>query len=160
MLFLQGAPPTNPVSAVLNSAEWIFPTCEIFHIVGFGIAIGTIAVVDLSLLGLGFKQKAATRLRKDTALWTLTALVVVLTAGFVLFLTSPLHYLYNSAFQLKMTTLFLAIIFNYTVHRKVASSEIVSPGAGILVGAASLALWLTVVASGLFIAFVPEAGGY
>ena len=61
MLFLQGAAPTNPVSTVLNSAEWIFPTCELFHIVGFGIAIGTIAVVDLSLLGLGFKQKAATR---------------------------------------------------------------------------------------------------
>lgn len=160
MLLLQGAAPTNPVSVLLNSAEWVFPTCEIFHIVGFAVAIGTIAVVDLSLLGLGFQSKAAARLRKDTAPWTLIALVVVLTAGFVLFLTSPLHYIYNSAFQLKMTSLFLAIVFNYTIHRKVASSEIVSPGAGILVGIASLALWLCVVASGLFIAFVPELGGY
>ncbi len=35
MLLLQA----NPVSAALNSAEWIFPTGECFHLLGFGIAI-------------------------------------------------------------------------------------------------------------------------
>jgi len=158
MLFLQGTPPTNAVSVALNSAEWIFPTCELFHIVGFGISIGTIAFVDLSLMGLEFTPKDTPRLLRATAPWTLVALVVVLTAGLLLFLTNPLHYVYNSAFQLKIITLFLAILFNYTIHRKVASSGLAQPR--VAVALVSLALWLCVVASGLFIAFVPEPGGY
>ena len=160
MLLLQGAPPTNPVSVALNSAEWIFPACELFHIVGFGISIGTVALVDLSLLGVEFKPKGTPALLKATAPWTLIALVVVLTAGLVLFLTNPIHYVYNSAFRLKMITLLIAIVFNYTIHRKVASSGILTQPTAMLVALTSLALWLCVVASGLFIAFVPEPGGY
>ncbi len=158
MLLLQ-ASPSNPLSALFAGREWVFPTFEIFHIVGFGISIGTIAVVDLSLLGLGLKPKAAPRLLRDTAPWTLIALVVVLVAGFVLFLTDPLHYLYNSSFRVKMVTLLLAIVFNYTIHRKVASSATVSPPARLSAGVASLTLWLCVVASGLFIAFVSQTSG-
>jgi len=153
ILNLQQAP-TNPVSTLLNSSEWIFAGCEIFHIVGFAVSIGTIAVVDFSLMGLEFKAKSAPRLLKDTAPWTLIALAVVLMAGFVLFLSDPLHYLYNSSFRVKMVSLLLAIVFNYTVHRKVAMSGNTSPAINMLVGAVSLALWLCVVASGLFIAFV------
>jgi len=152
MLLIQA----NPVSAVLNSAGWIFPTCELFHIVGFGISIGTVAAVDISLLGLGFKRKSVPQLLKDTAPWTLIALVIVLLAGFVLFLTDPVHYLYNSAFRFKITCLALAIIFNYTIHRKVASAETSAPATGILTAVISLGLWLSVVAGGLFIAFVTE----
>ena len=92
MLFLQA----NPVSAALNSADWVFPTCEIFHIVGFGISIGTIAVVDFSLLGLGLQRKSIPQLLRELAPWTLTALVVVLIAGVVLFLTMPLDYYRNN----------------------------------------------------------------
>lgn len=153
MLLLQAAP-TNPVSVFLNGFEWIFPACEIFHIVGFGIAIGTIAVVDFSLMGLEFTSKAVPRLLKDTALWTLIALVIVLMAGFVLFLTDPVHYISNSSFDVKMVALLLAIVYNYTIHRKVAMSGTSSPKTNKWVGAISLVLWLSVVFSGLFIAFV------
>jgi hypothetical protein len=147
---------TNPVSVALNNLEWVFPTTEIFHIVGFGISIGTIAAIDFSLMGLGFQRKLAPRLLRDTAPWTLTALVIVLIAGAVLFLTDPLMYLHNESFRFKITCLVLAIIFNYTIHRKVASSENVSPPVGILVGAVSLILWVCVVFGGLFIAFVAQ----
>jgi Family of unknown function (DUF6644) len=154
MLFLQA--PTNPVSLALNSFTWVFPASEIFHIVGFGVSIGTIAAVDFSLLGVGIKRQLTPQLLKDTAPWTLTALVIVLMAGFVLFLTDPVHYLRNSSFQFKMTALVLAIIFNYTIHRKIAASGKASPGVSALVALVSLALWLCVVAGGLFIAFVAQ----
>ena len=149
MLFLQA----NPVSAALNSADWVFPTCEIFHIVGFGISIGTIAVVDFSLLGLGLQRKSIPQLLRNVAPWTLTALVVVLIAGVVLFLTMPLDYYRNPSFRFKMVCLFLAIVFNYTIHDKVARSTTISPGVGMLVAIVSLALWICVIWGGLFIAF-------
>ena len=82
MLFLQA----NPVSTALNSVSWIFPASEIFHIVGFGVSIGTIALIDVSLLGVGLRRKGTPQLLKNTAPWTLIALVIVILAGLILFL--------------------------------------------------------------------------
>ena len=47
LAFLRYDPTTNP----LNNNEWSFPLLEIFHILGFALSIGTVAVVDLRLLG-------------------------------------------------------------------------------------------------------------
>ena len=150
MLFLQ----TNAVANALNSAEWVFPTAEIFHIVGFGIAIGTIAVIDLSLMGVGLQRKSTPQLLRYTSLWTLIALTIVILAGFVLFLTMPLDYMRNESFQFKIVCLVLAIIFNYTIHNKIARNKDASPALSIPVALISLALWVCVVWGGLFIAFV------
>lgn len=149
MLFLQA----NPVSTALNSVSWIFPACEIFHIVGFGVGIGTIALIDFSLLGVGLRRKGTAQLLKNFAPWTLIALVIVILAGLVLFLTDPVHYLENPAFQIKISCLVLAILFNYTIHRKIALSETASTGASASVAIVSLVLWVSVVFGGLFIAF-------
>ncbi len=62
-------------------------------------------------------------------------------------------YLYNPAFRFKIGALVLAIIFNYTIHRKVALSDSASPAVRVTVGVVSLALWISVVFGGLFIAF-------
>ena len=51
-LFLAYDPSSNP----LNTNEWAFPVCEVLHILGFAVAIGTIAMVDLRLLGIGMKR--------------------------------------------------------------------------------------------------------
>jgi Family of unknown function (DUF6644) len=150
MLFLQA----NPVSEALNSAEWIFPTMECFHLVGFGIAVGSIALVDLSLLGLGFGRKATSQVYRDVAPFTLAALLIVIMAGSVLFLTDPLHYLENHSFRFKMACLLLAIVFNYTIHRKVALSGKTPRTANVLVAIVSVLLWASIVAGGLAIAFV------
>ena len=143
----------------LNSSALAFPILECCHILGFAVSIGTIAVVDFSLLGWGLERRSAARLLRDTAPWTLTALVLVLLAGAILFLTDPLHYYYNSSFRFKIIALILAIAFNYTIHRKVASSDSASPLASITVGSVSLILWVSVVASGLFIGFVSQTTG-
>jgi hypothetical protein len=130
------------------------PPCECFHIPAFAISIGTIVLVDLRLLGVAFRRETAARLLKDTEAWTLVALIVVILSGFILYLSQTEIYLANSSFYFKIACLLTAIIYNYTIHRKVASSPDVSPGIAKLVGAVSLALWVAVVFGGIFIAFV------
>src|SRR5580658_6627345 len=103
----------------LNSNEWAFPLTECFHIASFALSIGTIAVVDLRLLGLGLLKQSPGQLVKDTGLWTLAGLLIVITSGLAIFSSDPIRYIYNSGFQWKMAALVLAIIFNYTIHRKV-----------------------------------------
>lgn len=143
----------DPSSNPLNTNEWAFPVAECVHIVGFALALGTVAIVDLRLLGLGMRNQTSAQLVKDTMPWTLIGLAIVLISGPVIFSSDPFLYVYNPAFQIKMLCLFLAIVFNYTIHWKVARSN-ASSIAGKLVGAVSLALWVSVVACGIFIAFV------
>jgi uncharacterized membrane protein len=138
----------------LNNNEWAFPLAECIHILGFTLSIGTIAIVDLSLLGLGFRRQDAAQLAKAMAPWTLVGLAIMVTSGPVIFSSDPLMYLYNQSFRFKIAALLVAILFNYTIHRKVALSDHPSPAMSVVVGGLSLALWVSVVAAGLFIAFV------
>lgn len=137
----------------LNNTEWAFPLTECFHITAFALSIGTIMMVDLRLLRLGLMHQTARQLVKDTGLWTLAGLIIVITSGLLIFSSDPIHYLYNQAFRWKVTALLVAIVYNYTVHRKVAMSDF-SPGAGVATGAVSVLLWVSIVFAGLWIAFV------
>ncbi len=143
----------DPANNPLNTNEWAFPVCEVVHIIGFAILIGTITIVDLRLLGLGMKKQTAAELVKDTAPWTLLGLVLVLISGPLIFSSDPNLYMGNQSFRFKITMLLLAILFNWTLHRKVATSP--QPGGmGTLVGGISILMWTSVIFGGIFIAFV------
>jgi len=148
-LFLAYDVASNP----LNTNDWAFPVCEVLHIIGFAVAIGTITMVDLRLLGIGMKKQSAAELLKDTGAWTLGGLALVLISGPLIFSSDPNLYLHNVSFRFKITMLLLALIYNYTIHRWVALKK--SPGAlSAITGVISLALWISVVFGGIFIAFV------
>jgi hypothetical protein len=137
----------------LNSNEWAFPLTECFHITSSALSIGMIALVDLRLLGWAFKRQTAGQLVKDTGIWTLAGLIIVIISGLLIFSSDPIRYINNSGYVDKMILLVLAIIFNYTIHRKVAFSN--SSGiAAKLVGAISLLLWISVPFGGIWISFV------
>jgi hypothetical protein len=144
--------PYDPATNPLNNNEWSFPLLEIIHIVGFALAIGTIFMVDLRLIGIGMRRQLASQLAKDLAPWTLGGLAAVLLSGPLIWSSDPNMYLHNSSFLFKMGALVVALVYQYTVHRKVALSD-PSPAVGALVGIVSVALWVSVVAGGLFIAF-------
>lgn len=141
----------------LNSSELIFPTLEVIHIVGFAVLVGTIALVDFRLLGFGMKRQKVAELARDLAPWTLVGLTMVLLSGPLMFSSDPDMYYLNSSFQVKMVLLLLAIIFHYTIHRKVALKG-APPGMSKLVACVSMALWVGVIFGGIFIAFVGVYG--
>ena len=145
--------PYDPATNPLNNNEWSFPLLEIIHIVGFAIAMGTIFMVDLRLIGIGMRRRLSSELSKDLAPWTLGGLAAVLISGPLIFSSDPNMYMNNTSFQLKMGALLIALLYQYTIHRKVAFSD-PSPIVGALTGIVSVALWVSVVAGGIFIAFL------
>lgn len=149
MLLLQ----SNAISDALNSSEWVFPITECFHIGAFAFSIGMIALVDFCMMGVGIRHTKPSQVWRATAPWTLLGLAVVLLSGPVLFLSDPRMYLHNASFVFKMYALAAALLFTYTVHRKVALSDTASGPVRVLVGVVSLLLWISVVFGGLFIAF-------
>ena len=80
-------PSTNP----LNNNEWSFPLLEIIHIVGFAIAIGTIFMVDLRLIGIGMRRQLSAQLAQDLAPWTLGGFAAVSHVGTADLVIRPEH---------------------------------------------------------------------
>jgi hypothetical protein len=142
----------DPASNPLNNNEWSFPLFECIHIAMFAMSVGTIAIVDFRMLGLALKKRSAAELLKATSLWTLIGLVVVITSGIVIWTTDPLRYYYNDSFRYKIIALVVAIIYNYTIHKKTVLSS-TSPVVRGVVAVFSLALWISIVFAGIFYAF-------
>lgn len=144
----------NAIADALNNTEWAFPLAECFHIGGFAVGIGSIALVDFRLLNLGLRRVTAAQMVRYTELWTMIALVFVVFSGITLFLSQTFVYIPNWVFRAKMTALVLAIIYNFSIHRMVATAKDPSPGLSKAVAIVSLLLWVGVVFGGIFIAFV------
>jgi hypothetical protein len=147
-------PLQNAVADALNNSEWVFAFAECVHIGGFAVAIGSIALVDFRMLNLGLRSETAARILRYTELWTLVALLFVVFSGVALFLSQTDVYRVNLIFPLKMYVLAAALLYNFTVHRKVAAMENPRPALSKLVAIVSLVLWVTVVFGGIFTGFL------
>jgi small-conductance mechanosensitive channel len=144
----------NAIADTLNNTEWAFALAECVHIGGFAISVGTIALVDFRMLNLGLREETAARILRYTEPWTLIALVLVMFSGFALFLSQTSIYLVNLIFPIKMYVLVAALIYNFTVHRRVATMKNPPPGLSKVVASVSLLLWVAVVFGGLFTGFL------
>jgi len=139
----------NPV----NWSPLMFPIIECFHIAGFVMTIGTIAMVDFRLLGWMMPQETAAEVAEDTGGWTLTGLILGACSGLLLYSSDPDMYYLNLSFQLKIVCLAAAVVFHYTIQRKVVSSS-ASRCLSKVVAVVSLGLWASVLFGGVFIGFV------
>ncbi len=143
----------SPLPHAMNAAEWVFPTVQSLHFVGFALSIGTIAIVDFRVLGWGGSRFTPAELAADLARWTSAGIAIMLITGFLMFSTDAVGYPNNPAFQFKMACLAAAILFHFTLHRK-AVRVAVPHLAAKLAAVTSLALWTAVVAGGRMIAFI------
>jgi hypothetical protein len=144
-------------AGVRNSA-WLFPCIEIIHLLALGILGGTILIVNARLLGLRFTEEPVAELARDVQPWMYTSLGTVLVSGFFLFSSESLKMYDNPAFRIKMAALVLAIIFSFTLHRKLKRSDERYLAAAWSKWAAviSLVLWSSVGLAGRAIGYVPQ----
>ena len=133
--------------------SWLFPALQSIHIIGLTLLVGTIAMVDFRLLGLGMRQHAVADLASRVAPWTSGGLLIVLITGPVLFGSDLTRYLDNPAFVLKMGLLAAALAAHFTLHRStVSAGAAFNPARQKLAATLSLILWSSVVLAGRAIA--------
>src|SRR6266849_2795486 len=127
----------------IRNSVWLFPFVEIFHLVALGMLGGTVLIVNLRLLGIRFQRDRVRDLARDVQPWMLGSLVVMLVSGFFLFSSESVKMYGNGAFRVKMVSLALAILFTFTLHRKVtmADETQISPLWRKLAAVLSLVLW-------------------
>ena len=111
--------------------------------------------MNLRLFGWGLGGHPLKSVAADALPWTFVGMAVSITSGILLFLSEAMKCYASTPFQVKMTFLFLALVFHFTVHRKVTKSER-DPGMllGLFVGSVNALLWLGVGLGGRGIGFL------
>ncbi len=132
--------------------EWLYGLTECLHVLGFAIAIGSVAVVDLHLLGWGFSHGTTAGVARQTGPWTTLGITLAVLSGLVILSTDPGRYLSHPVMQAKFMTLGGAIIYNASVHGPIARGT-PSRGLAMAVACVSLLLWTSLVFDGIFYAF-------
>jgi hypothetical protein len=140
----------------VRNSVWLFPFVEIFHLLGLGVLGGTVLLLNLRLLNLDFHSEPTSELERDVRPWMIGSLMVMLISGFFLFSSESVKMYGNPAFRYKMLFLLLAIVYTFTIFRRVTTADQskVSPIWRKLAALASLALWAGVGLAGRAIGYV------
>jgi len=158
---------TAPGLAIREN-ESLFPWIESLHVLAITLVVGSIAIVDLRLIGMASLDRALTRLTKEVLPVTWIAFSVAVISGVLLFISNAVSYAHNIYFQLKMLAMLLAganmLFFHFVVGRDIANwgaSAATTPRQARLAGYGSLILWTCIVAFGRWIGFTlkPHMGG-
>jgi hypothetical protein len=133
----------------------LFPVIQCFHLLGLALLGGTELAVNMCMLGLGLRSQPSADLSRKLKPFMVGALAATLVSGILMFLSEAIKCYYSPPFWYKMTCLAAAIVFAFTVRRKVAESESgrIAPAMVKLTAIVSLALWFGVGFSGRWIAF-------
>lgn len=149
----------SSVAARMRDSLYLFPFIEAAHVIGLTMVFGTIAIVDLRLLGVASTGRRFTRIASDSMRWTWAAFALTVVTGLLMFTTNAAVYYYNLYFRFKMGMLACAginmLIFERTAVRSVDrwDTDRAAPFAGKAVAAASLVIWISIIFLGRWIGF-------
>jgi uncharacterized membrane protein len=147
------------VAVSIRDSLYTFPVLESIHVVGLALVFGTIAILDLRLLGVASTDRPVSRLMADLLKWTWAAFAVTALTGGLMFSTNALVYFHNTFFRAKMILLVLAglnmLVFELTARKTIDrwDRESTTPSSAKVVATISLVIWIGVIVAGRVIGF-------
>jgi hypothetical protein len=147
------------IGTAIRESDYVFSIIESVHVLGVTLLVGTIAVLDLRMLGLILRGISITRIARSVFPLTWSGFAVMFVSGFLLFWAEAAKNYGNPAFRAKLILLFLVglnpLIFHTTVYRRVHEWEVLalSPWRARVAAIASLTLWGGVIVAGRAIAY-------
>ena len=152
----------SAIATLVRENGIVFPWLEAAHVMAISVVVGTIAIVDLRLLGLASNSYAVSRLTKSMLPLTWGAFALAALTGLLMVSSQPEKYLANFAFRMKMLMLLAAglnmAVFHLLTLRGLALWDRNAPVPLAAKAAAlmSMAIWVTIVALGRWIGFTMD----
>ena len=130
------------VSVAIRESIWMSPLVNVGHLVALVLLIGALLIVDLKLLG-NDEGTPLERIARDAEPWFIRGFVLMFLTGVPQLISNALREYYSPFFWTKMSMLVLALLFTFTIRRRVVLSPegAIAAGTRKLVGAASIVLW-------------------
>jgi hypothetical protein len=143
----------------IHKTPWAFTTVELIHVFAISMVVGTIAIVDLRLLGVTSTERPFSELSRRILPFTWASFVVAVIAGSFLFISQAHAYFESTTFRIKMLVIAIAginmLIFELITARGVQKWDVgpLPPPAARLAGAISISCWVLVVIFGRWTGF-------
>ncbi len=153
------------IGTALREGLTAFPLIECVHVVAVCVVMGTIAIVDMRLLGWRSRDQSITEVMDAVLPWTRRAFVLAVISGVLLFSSNAVGYVTKAPFIAKMILLVVAmanvvafhrLIAKYATHRHATqwSAATTPPVTVRAAGGLSLVIWIAVIACGRWTGFV------
>jgi hypothetical protein len=148
----------TPLSTSIRESAWVYPLLHWAHILSNSLMFGTIAFLDLRLLGWGLRERRVTDVARQLLPWTWVGFALMFVSGGLIFTSDPPRYYEGILFSVKLALIAVAglnaLVFHFTLYRGVARWDLAgTPARARLTGAISLTCWVAVI-------FVGRAFGY
>lgn len=143
----------------ISESAIVFPWIESIHVLAITFVVGSIAIVDLKLLGLASRNDTIARMTREVVPWTVAAFGLAAVTGALLFVSAAARYWDNGFFRAKLLLL-LAAGLNMLVFHAVTGRDTAKWDAGAqpptparVAGGLSLAFWVLIVVCGRWVGF-------
>jgi hypothetical protein len=144
---------------MLRESTNAFSVIESVHVLSITLLFGTIAILDLRMLGLILRTISVRCVARNVLPLTWSGFAVSVVSGFLLFWAEAEKMYANPSFRTKLMLLMLAginaLVFHKTIYRSASEWERqhMSPWRARATAIASLMLWSGVVIAGRAIAY-------
>ena len=157
-----GALEASGLGRAMREWLWLYPSVEIVHIVGIGLLFGSIAVLDVRLLGFS-KTISVRRLSRHVLPWTAASFLLIIPSGLLMFVAHATDCISSPVFVTKLCLIMLAGV-NAALFHAIAMRtanvwdteemrDLPPPPSVRLAGAASLLIWIAVISCGRLLAY-------
>jgi hypothetical protein len=140
--------------AVAKSNHLVIAVFQIVHVFGFIFLLAPSLLLALRLLGFVLPDQPIPGMLRASRRLVGLGLAMALTSGALLFLTGPLHYYENWAFDTKMVLLLAALLVQAAVFRVLGSRSGIPLTVARIGVSLSIVAWLAVSIAARAIAFV------
>ena len=141
---------------IYKSSIYLGPGINLVHLVAMCTFMGALLMVDLRLLGAGLTNQPVKQVARNAQPWLIGGLITLTLTGIPAVMTVALEEYASPVFWFKMYVLLAAVIFTFTVRRRVtiADESRVAPVWRKVVALVSIVLWMSVAAGGRLIMYL------
>ena len=149
---------STSIANAIRTIPWMYPTFETGHYIGLSLLVGGILLIDLRVLGFARALSLRSMIGLLPFVWV--GFIINIVTGSLLFIYGATSFGTNKAFLLKMTFMVLAglnaLAFDLSVRRSAIDwvTADLPPAHVKIFATASLALWLCVVTTGRWMAYL------
>src|SRR3984893_15027142 len=132
-----------------GSTGWMYASVSVVHYLTMFWFIGSMAVVDLRVMGLAARRRNLSELAEQIFPWAWTGLVLAIISGFFMFAADAGDWAPDPVFLVLLALIAFSIIFAILVQRGApkwaAAPEI--PSSAKVIAAIALLLWIVTILS-------------
>jgi len=149
----------TPWSIALHESLYVYPLVETTHVLALMLFVGTVAFVDLRLLGWSLREVRVSEVTSRILPWTVGGFCIAAVTGALLFYAIPVRTYLSLFFRIKVLLMVvaglnIAFFHRHTNRGATAWDACARPPLRVrMSGAVSLTSWALVIAMGRMIAY-------